>query len=122
MKPMPDYIIVTCNSKDYLLRAVPRVFFLFFLFSTENIRVRFSRNLLPRSTGYQIPFLTRYYSEQLRFFVYPFTKFYAVEKQSYVRIIIIVSLSETNTSNLTSPVKNYNCVNEVYQISCDNFI
>lgn len=104
MKPMPDYIIVTCNSKDYLLRAVPRVFFLFFLFSTENIRVRFSRNLLPRSTGYQIPFLTRYYSEQLRFFVYPFTKFYAVEKQSYVRIIIIVSLSETTTSNLTSPV------------------
>lgn len=30
MKPMPDYIIVTRNSKDYLLRAVRRVFFPFF--------------------------------------------------------------------------------------------
>lgn len=76
-------------------------FFFFFFFFQRKIFVRFSRNLLPRSTGYQIPFLTRYYSEQLRFFVYPFTKFYAVEKQSYVRIIIIVTLSE---SNLTSPV------------------
>lgn len=61
-------------------------FFSLFSFFQRKIFVRFSCNPLPRSTRYQISFLTRYYSEQLRFFVYlSFTKFYAVEKQVTLR-------------------------------------
>lgn len=61
-------------------------FFSLFSFFQRKIFVRFSCNPFPRSTRYQISFLTRYYSEQLRFFVYlSFTKFYAVEKQVTLR-------------------------------------
>lgn len=78
-------------------------FFSLFSFFQRKIFVRFSCNPLPRSTRYQISFLTRYYSEQLRFFVYlSFTKFYAVEKQVTLRWY--VSLSNMNTSNFTSSV------------------